>query len=141
MESREAQTRENRFSKLKLKSYYFHVHLQMSILFVDGVSRGDGALSIEADQITWTATTETVEFKFKDMALHAYSLGNESESRPHLLIQLLAADEDEAGSEVRIVLSSQAEVEAAFNLMNKMCSESDTSTTSEWFTAKDLVSA
>jgi len=107
-------------------------------LTLDGVSRGEGCLKVDQVCIVWSSGSEEVLFNYTDMALHAYSLGNESEPRAHLLIQMLASDEEEAGSEVIISLSSKEEVERAFQAMNRHASE--ISEPSEWITSDNLVS-
>ena len=113
-------------------------------LAIDGDSRGDGILHITPTGLIWSGA-ERLEFDFKQMALHAYSLGNETDPRPHLMIQLLSTEgEDEAGSEVVLALTNQLEVEVAFKTMNELVSaisDSPLESMGPWITADDLVSA
>lgn len=114
-------------------------------LAIDGVFRGDGILHITPERLIWSSGSDRAEFDFTQMALHAYSLGNETDTRPHLLIQLLSTEgEDESGPEVLLVLSNQLQVEVAFKTMNEFASAiSDTAVegVGPWITADDLVKA
>jgi hypothetical protein len=106
-------------------------------LTIEGVARGSGLLTISESSVTWASSVETVSFNYSEMALHAYSL----DPAPHLLIQLLTDNEDEAGAEILIGLGSREEAEAAFQAMNSFSAKSASlEISSDWVSAEDLVS-
>ena len=118
---------------------------QAVVLFKGNSSVGNLSVREEGVVIESVDAKNAMTVEYSKMALHAYSLGHEDQPKPHILIQLLSEDEDEAGDEILIFLKSEEDVKNAFNQMNEFASRiSEDAENAEpgnsWITAEDVVS-
>ena len=65
------------------------------LLTVRSGSLGEGTLSVTTARLLWTSPARTVEVQWRDIVLHAASLG----PPPHLFMQLSADDDDDEEEE------------------------------------------